>query len=109
MRVALMQEHGLAQLSRKVELAPEGDELRRSRRQVAKVVQPALADRDYLGCCSQRRELLQCRLVELGGVMRMNASGASETLRIAADQLDPRTRAWERAAGDQHVGDTDVR
>ena len=35
--------------------------------------------------------------------MRMNAGRATESLRIAADQLDRRARARERAAGDHHA------
>lgn len=58
MGVALVQEHRLAQLNRQVELASEGDELCRPWRQIAKIVQSALADCDYLGRRSQRRELL---------------------------------------------------
>lgn len=41
--------------------------------------------------------------------MRMNAGSASETLRIAADQLDRCAGAGERAARDQHVRDADFR
>src|SRR5262245_58021487 len=108
MGVALMQEHGLAQPNRKVELAPEGDELRRTRRQIAKIVQSAFADCDDLGRCSEHRELFQRRLIELGCVMRMNACCAPEALRIATDQFDRGTRARQRAAGDQHVRDADV-
>jgi len=39
--------------------------------------------------------------------MRMNASRAAKALRVAADQLDRRPCACERAAGDQHVRDAD--
>jgi tetratricopeptide (TPR) repeat protein len=107
MGVALMQEHRLAQLNRKVELAPEGYELRRTRRQIAKIVQSALTDCHNFRRCRECGELLQRRLVELGCVMRVNAGRASEALRIAANQLDRRTRARQRAARDQHVRDAD--
>ena len=109
MCVALMQEHGLAQLNRKVELAPEGYELRRTRRQIAKIVQSALADCHDFRRCRECCELLQRRLVELGCVMRMDAGRATKALRIASDQLERGPRARQRAAGDHHARHADVR
>ena len=108
MRIPLMQKHGFAQLNSEVELPTEGDELRGPRRQIAKIVQSAFADGDDFGCCRQRSELRQRRLVELGCVMRMNAGRAAEALWIAADQVDRGTRTRQRTARDQHVCDTDV-
>jgi len=98
-----MEEHGLAQLHGQVELAPEGCELRRPRREIAKIVQTAFADCDHLRLRGERGELLQRRLVELRGVMRMDTGRATETLRIAANQLDGRSRARQRTAGDHHA------
>jgi len=82
--------------------------LRGPRRQIPKIVQSALTNGDDLGRCGQRGKLCQRRLIELGGVMRMNARRAAEALRVAADQLDRGARAWQRAAGDQHVRDASV-
>ena len=106
-RVALVEEHRLAQLHGEVELSPERCELRRARRKIAKIVQPALADRDDLRLRGEGRELLQRRLVEFARMMRMNARRATKALRIAADQLDGGARARQRAAGNHHARDAD--
>jgi hypothetical protein len=78
--------------------------LRRARREVAKVVQPAFANRDDLRLRGERRELLQRLRIELRSVMRMDARRATKALRIAADEVDRRPRARQRAPGDHHAG-----
>ena len=103
MRIALMQEDRFAHLHREVELVPERRDLGRSRREVAKVVESALADRHDFRLRGEGCELRQRRLVEVSRVMRMNARCAPESLRIAADQFDCRARAGQRAAGDHHA------
>lgn len=91
------------QCDRQIELSPEGRELRRARRKVAEIVEPAFADGDDLRLSGKLGKLAQRLLVELGGMMGMNAGRAPETLRILANQPDGGARAGERAAGDHHT------
>ena len=107
MSVALVEKHRLAQLHGQVELSPERCDLRGVRRKIAKIIQPALADRDHLRLRGECREFLQRRLVELARMMRMNARRATKALRIAADQLDGRARARQRASGNDHARHAD--
>jgi hypothetical protein len=101
----LMQKDRLAQLHGEIELLPERRGLRRPRRKIAKVVQPAFADRHDLRRCGEAGELLQRRFIELPGMMWMNARRTTEALRIAAHQGNGGARALERTACDHHVSD----
>ncbi len=72
-RVALMQEHGLAARRGELELRTERAPLRVARRQVAKVVEPAFADGDDVRAAEQRGERGSRVLVEFRRVMRVHA------------------------------------
>ncbi len=71
-RVALMQEHGLAAVDGELELRAERALLRVARRQVAKVVESAFADRDDVGAPQQRGERRGRVRVEFRRVVRVH-------------------------------------
>jgi hypothetical protein len=101
--VALMQEHRLLQVHGEIELSSERGELRVSRREISKVVQPALADGDHLAPFGKRPELDRLRVIQVTRMVRVDTGGASKALRGRTHQLDGSPRACERAAGDDHA------
>jgi Tetratricopeptide repeat len=104
-----MQEHGFAHLDREVELASKCRELRRARRQVAEIIQPAFADGDYFRLRRQPGEHFECLLIHFGRVMRMNPGRAAKASGVGAHQFDGGARAGNRAAGDHHPGHPGIR
>src|SRR6185312_16766609 len=88
MRIALMQEYRLADPGGELQLAREGAALDIARAEVAVVIEPALAH-----CYDERMrgeplELCGELIVELGGVMRVNACGRKQACRMSLRQSD---------------------
>ena len=104
-RVALVQEHRLADLRGELELAVKRLLLRGARREVAEIVEPALADRDHFGNPCELRERLETRGIELGGVVRVNSGGGEESPGMLACERQRAHAARERRAGDHHLHD----
>ena len=104
-RVALVQEHRLAGLRGELELAVKRLLLRGARREVAEIVEPALADRDHFGNPCELRERLEIRDIELSGVVRMNSGGGEESPGMLAYERQRAHAARERRAGDHHLHD----
>ena len=86
-RIALVQEHRLADAARQLELAVERRALRGARREVAEVVEAALADGDHLAVAHELLELCRAAGIELGGVMRMHPGGGEQRTAVGARQL----------------------
>jgi len=107
-RIALMQEHGLADLRGQLQLRLERLDLRLVRREVAKVVEATLTDRDHFGPTRQFVECLQLRGIELHRMMRMDAGGTAHLRRMLLHQSDRGLRARKRTAGDQHASHAHV-
>ena len=85
-RVALVQEHWLADLGGELELPAKGLPLRIARGEIAKEIEPALADGHDLAVgeqCPQRR---QAMFVELRRVMRVHAGRGPEPVRPSRGQ-----------------------
>ena len=104
-RVALVQEHRLADLRGELELAVKRLLLRGARREVAEIVEPALADRDHVGNPCELRGRLEIRDIELSGVVRMNSGGGEESPGMLACERQRAHAARERRAGDHHLHD----
>jgi hypothetical protein len=104
-RVALVQEHRLADLRGELELAVERLPLRGARREVAEIIEPALSDRDHLGNPRKLSERGKTRGIELGGVVRMNSRGSEESPGMLACESQRAHAARECRAGDDHLHD----
>ena len=105
-RIALVQKQRLAGVDRDVELALERPALRRARREIAEVVQPAFADRHHFRPHDQRAHLG----IGLGGVfgrvVRMHAGGRVQHARVRAREFERLRRALAAGAGDDQLRDT---
>jgi hypothetical protein len=102
-RIALMQEDGLADARRELELAMERLSLYGARREIAKIIEPAFAYRDDL---RQRCELTQLRqqlLRELFRMVRMYARGGEQPAGTSTSHLDSIAAAGSARASDYHL------
>src|SRR6202050_167524 len=106
MRVALVQEHRLADASGQLELAMEGLLLRRGRREIAEIVQPAFAHRHDFIVTGELLEFNSGRGAELVRVVRVNSGGGEQSPRMGACERDRSLAACKCRAGDQHLYDT---
>ncbi len=88
-RIAFVQEHGLTDLGRELELRRERAPLRVARRVVAKEVEAAFADGDEGGIREQRAEGCRRMRVELRRMVRVHARGREQALR-GAPRTGPR-------------------
>ena len=104
-RVALVQEHGLAGGGRDLELPAEGAALQIARREVPEIVEPAFADGDDVGFARQRLQRGQGVDGEVGGVMRMHAGGGEQHAGMRARELDRLARAFLARAGHDDLRD----
>ncbi len=105
-RVTLVQEHWFAGPRGDLELAREGPALHVARREIAVVVEPALADCDDRG---MRGELLQLRredIVELRSMVRMDTGGREQPARMRIGELDGPSGALAAGASHDHLHDT---
>src|SRR5690606_8574009 len=97
-RIALMEEDRELELGRERELRLEGALLRVGRREVAKEVEAALADRDDARLLGERSQRVDRVRIELGGMMGMDAGRRIEPgarrreLRGAGARRDARAR-----------------
>jgi len=105
MRIALMQEDGLAGVHGELELREEGLALGAGGREVAEVVETALADRHRALEREQLAQRLELAPLEAGGMVRMDAGGAVERVRVASRELRGGPRAREVRAGDDLLRD----
>ena len=104
--VALVKEHGQSRFDGEFELQPEDALLVLVRREIAEIVEPAFAGGADPGFVHQAAQFRHVRGVELARVMRVDAGRRAESPGIAAHDRDGGARAFERAAGDDHVADT---
>ncbi len=107
-RVALVQEDGLADPGGQLELVGEGTALVHGWREVAEVIEPALSGR-----ADERVAELFLQRGKIGsgeflGVMRMNAGRGAEQPRPGFADRDGAGIALHRAAGDHHADDAGV-
>jgi hypothetical protein len=107
-RIALVQEHGLARVRGDLQLHLEGAPLRRARREIAEVIQAAFADRDDLGHCLQRAHLRVALGRVLGRVVRMHAGGREQFAGMRTRQLGGHRRMRAAGTGDDHAGHAGV-
>jgi hypothetical protein len=102
-RVALMQEHGLAGGGGDLELPDERTALQIARGEVAKIVQPAFSCRDHFAFSSQVLQLRECPLGQIGRMVRVHAGGGKQSSGMRARQLDGFAAAFHAGAGDDHL------
>ena len=95
-RVALVQEDGLAGLGRDFQLRDEGRALRIGRREIAKIVQAAFADRDDLGQAQQFAQLV--RGCETSKLARMVRDARRRCSTGARDGRPPSSAAWPNSS-----------
>ena len=109
-RIALMQEHRLAQASTASSSCQrKASQLRVARREVTEVVEPAFADGDDFGLPRRGPQVpLSCAASRSVGVMRMNAAVQRKRAGSLRTRCDGGARARDRAAGDHHARDADV-
>src|SRR5262245_36885265 len=81
-RVALVQEHGLADSRRNLERPGERGTLHVARREIAEVIQTAFADGYDFRLMREPFELVRELIGELRGVMRMNPGGGVQGSRM---------------------------
>jgi putative intracellular protease/amidase len=102
-RIALMQEYGLADAARELELALERAALDVARGEITVVIESALAERDDGGMRGEPLELGGKLTVELGGVVRMNTCGGKQLRGMRLGQLDRAPGARAARAGHDHL------
>ncbi len=98
MRIALMQKYRLADLGGDFQLGDEGLALRVGRREIAKIIEPALADGNHLLQMQKLDQFARVASRERLRMMRMHAGGAPQASRDAgrpaplpdANSPDPR-------------------
>ena len=73
------------------------------RREVAKVIEPAFADRDDFGTVREICERLDGSVIDIARMMRMYSGRAAIPVRVNANQFDCRSSARKRAAGDEEM------
>ena len=103
MRVALVQEQRLAGVDRDLQLAFEGLALRRARREVAEIVETALADGDDLRIREQRAHFGVAFLGVFDRVVRMHAGGGVEHTRVLLRQRQRFGRVFAAGAGNDQL------
>ena len=108
MRVALVQEHRLAGVGGDLQLHLECTPLRRTRREIAEVIQPALTDRHHFGQRLQRAHFRIALGRVLGGVVRMHAGGGEQFARMRAREFGRHGRMRAARAGDDHAAHAGV-
>src|SRR5262249_28048657 len=108
-RVALVQEHGLAERAREGELRVKSPPLRFGRRDVAVVVEPTLADRAPFRGGGELGGLSELVTAELTRVVRMPARGRKQPRGVRARESDGAGGAREARAGDDHLHDPGLR
>ena len=94
--VALMQEHGLGDAGRELQLPAEGIPLVGARREIAEVVKAAFSDRRHLRLPRKLLELREQLGCQLRRVMRVNAGCCKQPARSGARELDRLTGAGAR-------------
>jgi hypothetical protein len=104
-----MKKHWLADGDSKLELSPERIELSLTRREIPEVIQAAFADCNNLRSSCQLREIGKSLAIEVRCMVRMNARGATITIRVFFNELDRGASARDRTACNQQVLHTDVR
>jgi hypothetical protein len=104
-RVALVQEHRLAELAREGELRGEGLALHVRGREVPVVVEAALAHRDHLGRTGELPKLGERLAPELTGVVRMHAGGREQAPRMGTCECNGAARARECRARHDELDD----
>src|SRR5579875_1429665 len=104
-RVALMQEHGLAHARSDRELASEGPALHVARGEVAVIVEPALTDRHEGGMRCEPFQLNGELVRQFRGMVRMDARGREQPARVRFGQLERAVRALAARAGHDHLYD----
>jgi hypothetical protein len=103
--VALMQENRLAHARGDLELTRERGALHVSRREIAKVVEPAFAHRDDLGAMGEPFELLSQILAELSRMVWMNPSGGVQPSWVRLGQCRSLARPVAACTSDDHLND----
>ena len=98
MRIALMQESGLAVLGGQFQLPVKGAPLRLARRKLAEVIEPAFARGADLRRSQQVAKQGQLRGFELQRVMRVHARRGANDRGKLARELDRSPRARQRGA-----------
>ena len=101
--IALMQEDRLADCSRELQLAMERLLLHGARRQIAEIIEPAFAYRDYLRKCSKLPQLRQQLFRELFCIVRMYARGRKQPPRMCTGHLNSFTSAGCARASYHHL------
>src|SRR3546814_16032428 len=98
-----MQEQGLAQFGRHLQLRGECAALIVRRRIVAVVIESAFAERDDLGGDGQLAKL-RCDIgIPFRGMVRMQARGREQGLRISPSEFECTARSEERRVGKECV------
>ena len=106
MRIALVEEHGFADPIASSSCARKHARWSASRGKVTEVVEPALACGDDQRLGEQPPEIVDLRVGELAGMVRVDASGCTEQGRGGGCEFDCAARAVERAARDQGMPHT---
>ncbi|MNI71217.1 hypothetical protein D3C73_1270780 [compost metagenome] len=106
MRVALVQEQGFPVVCSQLQLAFKRAVLRRARREIAEIVQPALAHRHHLGMGMQRAHLRIALIGVLHRVVRVHASGGVQEAGVLLRQLQGQRRMLAAGTGDDHLHHT---
>jgi hypothetical protein len=86
--VALMQEYGLARLDGEIQLRDERTALCRTRREVAMVIETALADCHGLGIAQELPQFIAARGDEAGRVVWMHARGCRQRIGARTRELE---------------------
>ena len=105
MRVALVEEHGLAAACGELEMHAKGALLVGVWREVPEEVQAAFADRGYFRQLRKIGQRWSVGLVKLPSVMRMHPGGRTQKLRPGTHEIHGGARACECAAGDHGEAD----
>ena len=108
MGITLVQEQRLARVHGELQLALECAPLRRTRREIAEVIQPAFADRDHFRMRMQCAQLGVAFVGVFARVVRVHAGGREQESRMLACQLQGLRRALARSAGDDHLRDPGI-
>ncbi len=100
MRIALVQEQWLADVSGGLQLHLERTALSGTRREIAEVVEAALAHCHYLGVCKKRAHLCIAFTGVLAGVVWVYARSGKQFTRIGAGERQRLWRMLAAGAGD---------
>jgi hypothetical protein len=98
--VPLMKKYRLRHCHGDFQLRDECDALRRRRREIAVVVEAAFSHRNHVGLPQQGKQFLAPARFESHGMVRVNAGGAPQDLRMRGSQGGGCMRTREIRAGD---------